>query len=76
MTTLYQKLKPELKSKLKYNAIKYKSSTRQLIAELHRFSSYSELNVKTIRDLVLYTDVDDRRWSSIDWRYGDKLFNN
>ena len=76
MQTLYQKLKPELKSKLKYNSIKYKSGPRQVIAELHRFSNYSELTVGTVKDLVLYSDIDDRRWSSIDWRYGDKLFND
>jgi len=32
MQTLYQKLKPEIKSKLKYNAIKYKAGPRQVIA--------------------------------------------
>ena len=38
MQTLYQKLKPKIKSKLKYNAIKYKSGPRQVIADLHRFT--------------------------------------
>jgi hypothetical protein len=76
MQTLYQKLKPEIKSKLKYNLIKYKSGPRQVIAELHRFSNYSELTIGIVKDLVLYSDIDDRRWNSIDWRYGDKLFND
>ena len=76
MKTLYQRLKPNLKVRLKYNSIKYKQGARQVIAELHRFHNYSELTVGTVKDLVLYSDIDDRRWSSIDWRYGDKLFND
>ena len=76
MTTLYQKLKPELKSKLKYNAIKYKSGPRQVIAELHRFTSYRRLTIDTVNDLILYTDINDREWDKFDWKYGDKLFNN
>ena len=76
MQTLYQRLKPNLKVKLKNNSIKYKEGTRQVVAELHRFHNYSELTVGTVKDLVLYSDIDDRRWDSIDWRYGDKLFNN
>ena len=76
MTTLYQKLKPELKSKLKYNAIKYKSSTRQVIAELHRFTNYQKLTISTVTDLILYSDIDEKMWDKFDWKYGDKLFNN
>jgi hypothetical protein len=76
MKTLYERLKPNLKIKLKYNSVKYREGTRQVIAELHRFHNYSELTVGTVKDLVLYSDIDDRRWNSIDWRYGDKLFND
>jgi hypothetical protein len=40
MKTLYQRLKPNLKVRLKYNSIKYKEGARQVIAELHRFNNY------------------------------------
>ena len=76
MQTLYKRLKPELKSKLKYNAVKYKSGPRQVIAELHRFTNYSKLTMQTINDLILYSDVNDNQWDKFDWKYGDKLFNN
>tara|TARA_R100001463_G_scaffold26395_2_gene61879 strand:+ start:408 stop:638 length:231 start_codon:yes stop_codon:yes gene_type:complete len=76
MTTLYQKLKPEIKIKLKYNAIKYKSGPRQVIAELHRFTNYQKLTISTVTDLILYSDVNDSQWDKLDWKYGDKLFNN
>ena len=76
MQTLYQKLKPEIKSKLKYNAIKYKAGPRQVIAELHRFTSYQKLTISTINDLILYSDIDEKMWDKFDWKYGDKLFNN
>jgi hypothetical protein len=76
MQTLYQKLKPEIKSKLKYNAIKYKSGPRKVIADLHRFTNYSKLTIETVNDLILYADVSDNEWSKWDFKYGDKLFNN
>ena len=76
MQTLYQKLKPEIKSRLKYNAIKYKAGPRQVIAELHRFTNYQKLTISTVTDLILYSDVDERVWDKFDWKYGDKLFNN
>ena len=76
MQTLYQKLKPEIKSKLKYNAIKYKAGPRQVIAELHRFTNYQKLIISTVTDLILYSDIDEKMWDKFDWKYGDKLFNN
>jgi hypothetical protein len=76
MQTLYQRLKPEIKNRLKYNAIKYKSGPREVIAELHRFTNYQRLTIGTISDLVLYSDVDEKIWDKFDWKYGDKLFNN
>ena len=76
MQTLYQKLKPEIKSKLKYNAIKYKAGPRQVIADLHRFTSYQKLTISTINDLILYSDINEKMWDKFDWKYGDKLFNN
>ena len=76
MQTLYQRLKPEIKNKLKYNAIKYKSGPRKVIADLHRFTNYSKLTIETVNDLILYADVSDNEWSKWDFKYGDKLFNN
>ena len=76
MQTLYQKLKPELKSKLKYNSIKYKSGPRQVIAELHRFTMYGDLTMNVIKSILIWGDVNEFEWDRIDFKYGDKLFTD
>ena len=37
---------------------------------------YSELTMSDIRDLISFTDVNEYKWDTIDWKYGDKLFKN
>ena len=74
MKTLYQRLKPEIKAKLKENALKYQYGPREVIAELHRFTSYGDLKMNVIKTLLVFGDVDDFEWSRIDLKYGDKLF--
>ena len=76
MKTLYQKLKPEIKAKLKENAEEYAYGPRHVIAELHRFTNYSELKMGTITDLLMWGDVSWSDWDKYDIKYGDKLFNN
>tara|TARA_A100001391_G_scaffold77984_1_gene50351 strand:+ start:605 stop:865 length:261 start_codon:yes stop_codon:yes gene_type:complete len=74
--TLYQMLKPEIKAKLKENAQKYEYGPREVIAELHRFTSYNDLTMRTIKDLMIWGDVNEYKWDRIDFKYGDKLFTN
>lgn len=76
MKTLYQRLKPEIKAKLKENAQKYEYGPREVIAELHRFTMYGDLKMNVIKTLLVFGDVDDFEWSRIDLKYGDKLFTD
>tara|TARA_Y100000401_G_scaffold86315_1_gene71642 strand:- start:185 stop:451 length:267 start_codon:yes stop_codon:yes gene_type:complete len=76
MKTLYQRLKPEIKLKLKENMQKYKHGPREVIAELHRFTMYGDLTMNTIRQLMIWGDVDEFEWDRIDFKYGDKLFTD
>ena len=76
MQTLYQRLKPEIKANLKQNAQKYSHGPRQVIAELHRFTSYSDLTISIVRDLLMWGDVNEFDWDRVDFKYGDKLFHN
>ena len=76
MQTLYQRLKPEIKANLKQNAREYTHGPRQVIAELHRFTSYSDLTMGVVCDLIMWGDVNEREWDRIDFKYGDKLFTN
>lgn len=69
-------LKPEIKAKLKENAQKYEYGPREVIAELHRFTSYNDLTMRTIKDLMIWGDVNEYKWDRIDFKYGDKLFTD
>ena len=76
MKTLYQRLKPEIKAKLKQNLQKYNHGPREVIAELHRFTMYNDLTMRTIKDLMIWGDVNEFEWDRIDFKYGDKLFTD
>ena len=76
MKTLYQRLKPEIKAKLKQNSQKYGYGPREVIAELHRFTYYDDLTMRAIKDLMIWGDVNDFTWDRIDFKYGDKLFTD
>jgi len=76
MKTLYQRLKPEIKANLKQNAQQYTYGPRQVIAELHRFTSYSDLTMGIVRDLLMWGDVNEFEWDRVDFKYGDKLFTD
>jgi len=76
MKTLYQKLKPEIKANLKQSALKYEYGPREVIAELHRFTMYGDLTMNTIKTLLVFGDVNELEWDRIDFKYGDKLFND
>ena len=69
-------LKPEIKAKLKENAQKYEYGPREVIAELHRFTSYNDLTMRVIKDLIIWGDVNEYKWDRIDFKYGDKLFTD
>lgn len=74
MKTLYQRLKPEIKAKLKENSQKYEFGPREVIAELHRFTMYNDLTMRTIKDLLIWGDVNEYEWDRIDFKYGNELF--
>ena len=73
--SLYKELKPEIKKIIKINAKKYPHSGRVLIAKLHLRQMYNELTIGDVRDLINLSDTNDTVWSNINWKYGDKLFN-
>jgi len=76
MKTLYQRLKPEIKAKLKENSQKYEFGPREVIAELHRFTLYNDLTMRTIKDLLIWGDVNEFEWDRVDFKYGNKLFTD
>jgi len=74
MTTLLEKLKPEIIEALEENRGEYDFSITDLYEELDDMYLYSQLTIRQLRDIILYADVNEYDWDTIDWKYGDKLF--
>ena len=71
MQTLYERLKPELKQGIENNKDKYKFSCNMIITVLKSKSWYSELTIDEVRNLTTWSDFK----GNLDWKFGDKLFN-
>jgi len=74
MKTLLEKLKPEIVESLEKNRGEYDFSITDLYNELDGLYLYRQLSMCLIRDIILYADVNEYDWDTIDWKYGDKLF--
>ncbi len=75
MTTLLERLRPEIVEALEKSRDDYDYSITGLYDKLDSLHLYSQLDMGTIRDLTLWGDVDEMKWDYIDWKYGDKLFS-
>ena len=76
MTTLLEQLRPEIAQALENNRDKYDFSITDLYNKLDTKHLYSELSVGTMREIILWADVNVYNWDTIDWRFGTKLFKN
>ena len=74
MKTLLEKLRPEIVESLEENRGEYDFSITDLYNELDDLYLYRQLSIGLIRDVILYADVNEYDWDTIDWKYGDKLF--
>ena len=74
MITLLEKLKPEIIEALEENRGEYDFSITDLYNELDDLYLYRQLSIAQVRDLILYADVNETKWDFINWKYGDKLF--
>ena len=76
MTTLLEQLRPEVAIALEKNRGKSDLNITDLYCELNNKQLYSELNIGTMREIILWADVNVYNWDTIDWRFGTKLFIN
>ena len=74
MKTLLEKLRPEIVESLEENRGEYDFSITDLYNELDGLYLYRQLSIGRISDVILYADVNEYDWDTIDWKYGDKLF--
>jgi len=75
MITLLEKLKPEIIEALEENRGEYDFSITDLYEGLDDMYLYSQLTIRQLRDIILYANVNEYDWDTIDWKYGDKLFS-
>jgi len=74
LKTIYDKLKPELKTKLQTNARKY-SSAKRLKYALMSETSWYDLTVSQLSDISVYCDIPTYTLSAQDIMYGDSIIN-
>jgi len=73
--TLYDKLKPRVRAKLKENEGKYSSSVRQVIAKLESTYFVQDLTVGELRQVHLFSDTDYLNQTAISIIWGDEIFD-
>ena len=73
--TLYDKLKPEIKAKLKANYEEYSTAVGYISDKLKNTERYSELKVDDIRTICTFGDVWHYDLTQAELLYGDWLTN-
>lgn len=71
-TTLYSRLKPEIKKQLKENAGKYPATSKSVIKVLKSRTFYSDMTICEVTDFTLHANIYER--TDRDWFNGKDLF--
>jgi hypothetical protein len=74
--TLYDKLKPRVRAKLKENEGKYSSSIRQVIATLESTYFVQDLTVGELKRIHLFSDTDYVNQTALSIMWGDEIFDD
>ena len=74
--TLYDKLKPRVRAKLKENEGKYSSSIRQVIATLESTYFVQDLTVSELKRIHLFSDTDYVNQTALSIMWGDEIFDD
>lgn len=72
MKTIYELLKPELKSELQKSARKY-STAKRLKYVLMSTTIWQNLTVDQVNDLLSYCNITSYKMSPYDFMYGDNI---
>jgi len=74
--TLYDKLKPRVRAKLKENEGKYSSIVRQVIVKLESTYFVQDLTVGELKRIHLFSDTDYVNQTALSIIWGDEIFDN
>ena len=72
-STIYERLKPEIKEALASQDEKYSTSVRLIIATLSSTTFYSDLTIGDVSSLYTWADIDFFRVSTWDFKHGDNI---
>ena len=72
MKTIYELLKPELKSELQKSARKY-GTAKRLKYVLMSTTIWQSLTVDQVNDLISYSNLQSYKMSAYDFMYGDNI---
>jgi len=70
--TLYQRLKPEVKSKLQENYGEFEHSVKIIFKSLHEEEHYNALTINQVNNLILFSEI--RPEDIYDFANGDFAF--
>ena len=70
--TLYQRLKPEVKSKLQEYYEEYRHSIEDIFKSLHKEEDYNSLTISEVNNLILFSSI--RPEDVYDFANGDFAF--
>ena len=70
--TLYQRLKPEVKSKLQDNYEEFEHSVKIIFKSLHEEEHYNALTINQVNNLILFSEI--RPEDIYDFANGDFAF--
>ena len=76
MKNLYEQLLPNVKFSLNKNKIKYRKAVKYVVAKLQVYHHYSQMSMDEIKTLITFSDTNCYDWTSSDWKYGEKLFED
>ena len=74
--TLYDKLKPRVRAKLKENEGKYSSIVRQVIVKLESTYFVQDLTVGELKQIHLFSDTDYVNQTALSIIWGDEIFDD
>jgi hypothetical protein len=74
--TLYDKLKPRVRAKLKENEGKYSSIVRQVIVKLESTYFVQDLTVGELKRIHLFSDTDYVNQTALSIMWGDEIFDD
>ena len=74
--TLYDKLKPNIKARLKQEEAKYSASIRPVIAKLESTHFVGDLTINDMKTIHLFSSTGYINQTGLEFAWGEKIFDD